>query len=152
MDCNTNCMKMMHLGNKNMFKQQKMRVQFHLITILIQNQAVHHPNQHHHILDHGHPKKVFKNIKRLHIRFDGSDNIEQLYILPSRWLFLLKFDKIGDAIHGNFQNASCIPMQFLFRKIQTVGIPKPTVLVIIFVVFIWLLSFINAGGKTISIC
>ena len=41
-------------------KQQKMRVQFHLIKILNQNQAVHHPNQHHHILDHGNPKKVFK--------------------------------------------------------------------------------------------
>ena len=43
---------------EKMSKQQKMRVQFHLITILIQNQAVHHPYQHHHILDHGHPKKV----------------------------------------------------------------------------------------------
>ena len=47
---------MMHLGENNMSNQQKMRVQFHLITILIQNQAVHHPNQRHHILDHGHPK------------------------------------------------------------------------------------------------
>ena len=36
---------------------EEMRVQFHMITILIQNQAVHHPNQHHHILDHGHQKK-----------------------------------------------------------------------------------------------
>ena len=35
----------------------EMRVQFHLITILIQNQAVHHTNQRHHIIDHGHPKK-----------------------------------------------------------------------------------------------
>ena len=57
MDCKTNCVKMMHLRNKNMSKQQKMRVQFHLITILIHNQAVHHPNQRHNILDHGHPKK-----------------------------------------------------------------------------------------------
>ena len=60
MDCKTNCMKMMHLGKKNMSDQQKMRVQFHLITILIQNQVVHHPNQCHHILEHGHPKQ-FKN-------------------------------------------------------------------------------------------
>ena len=61
MYCETNCTKMMHLGKKNMSKQQKMRVQFRLITILIQNQAVHHPNQRHHILDHGHPKKIIKN-------------------------------------------------------------------------------------------
>ena len=46
------------LRGKNVSKQQKMRVQFHLITILIPNQAVHHPNQCHHILDHRHPKKI----------------------------------------------------------------------------------------------
>ena len=60
MDCKTNCVKIIDLGNKEISKQQKMRVQFHLITILIQNQAVHHPNQHRHILDHGHQKKKFK--------------------------------------------------------------------------------------------
>ena len=57
-------------------------------------------------------KTVFKKINKLHIRCDGSDNIEQLYILPSRWLFLLKFDKIGDAINENVQNARCTPIQF----------------------------------------
>ena len=88
-----------------------MIVQFHLITILIENQAVHHPNQRHQILDHGYKKKVKENNK-LHIRCDVSDNIEQLYILPSRWLFLLNFFKIGDAINENFQNASCTPIQF----------------------------------------
>ena len=62
MDCKTNCVKMINVGNKNMPKQHNMRVQFHLITILIQNQAVHHPNQRHHILDHGHKKKL-KNQK-----------------------------------------------------------------------------------------
>ena len=59
MDCKTDCIKMIELGKKKMFKQQKMWNQFHLITILIQNQAVHHPNQHHQILDHGHPKQKF---------------------------------------------------------------------------------------------
>ena len=63
MDCKTNCVKMIHLGKKNMSKQQKMRVQFHLITILIQNQALHHPSQRHPILDHGHQKKRFKKSK-----------------------------------------------------------------------------------------
>ena len=55
MDCNTNFVKMMNLGKKNVSKQQKMSVQFHMITILIPNQAVHHLNQRHHILDHGYP-------------------------------------------------------------------------------------------------
>ena len=33
----------------------------------------------------------------------------------------------------------------LFRKISSFGIPNPTVLVIIFRFFIWLISFINRG-------
>ena len=61
MNCKTNCVKTIKLGKNKMSKQQKMRAQFHLITIMIQNQAVHHPNQRHHILDHGHPKKVLRN-------------------------------------------------------------------------------------------
>ena len=51
MNCKTNCVKMIDLGKKNMSNQQKMIVQFHLITSMIPNQAVHHPNQRHHILD-----------------------------------------------------------------------------------------------------
>ena len=55
------------------------------------------------ILDHGHPKNNFLDtIKKLYFRCSDSDNIQQLYMLPSRWLFLLKFDKIGDAIHEIF--------------------------------------------------
>ena len=49
-------------------------------------------------------KKSFKIIKKLHIRCVGIDNIEHLYIFPSRWLFLLKYDIIGDAIHENVQS------------------------------------------------
>ena len=56
-------------------------------------------------------------IKKLHFRCNDSNNIEQLYILPSRWLFLLKFDKIGDAIHENFQNSSCTPIKFFVEEI-----------------------------------
>ena len=111
MDCKTDCVKTIKLGKEKMSKQQKMRIQFHLITILIQNQAVHHPNQHHHILDHGHPKKGFEKIKKLHIRCDGSDYIKQLYMLPSRWISLLEYDILGDAICENFQNASCTPIE-----------------------------------------
>ena len=36
---------------------------------------------------------------------------------------------------------------FLLKKMYVIGIPEPTVLVIIFRVFIWPLSFINAGKK-----
>ena len=61
------------------------------------------------------PKKL-KSIKKLHFRRDGSNNIEQLYILPSRWLFLPKFDKIGDAIHEKFQNASCKSIPFFVEE------------------------------------
>ena len=31
-------------------------------------------------------------------------------------VILLKFDKIGDAIHENFQNASCTPTQFFVEE------------------------------------
>ena len=31
-------------------------------------------------------------------------------------IFLLKFDKIGDAINENFQNASCMPIQFFVEE------------------------------------
>ena len=36
--------------------------------------------------------------------------------MPTRWLFLIKFDKIGDAIHEKFQNASCTPIQFFVKE------------------------------------
>ena len=77
----------------------------------------------------------------------GDDNIEHLYILPSRWLYLLQFEDLSDEFYEKIQNASCTPIKFLLKNISTVGIPKPTVLVIIFRVFIWLLSFKNVGKK-----
>ena len=36
--------------------------------------------------------------------------------MPSRWIFLLKYDIIGDAICEHFQNASCTPMQFFVEE------------------------------------
>ena len=47
-----------------------------------------------------------------------------LYILPSRWLFLLKFDKIGDAIHEHFQNARYTPIQFFVEETLDSWNPK----------------------------
>ena len=70
----------------------------------------------------------------------GHANYKHLYILPSRWLYLLQFEKIGEEIYENLQNAYCTPLEFLLRIFSTIGIPKSTVLVIIFRVFIWLLS------------
>ena len=37
-------------------------------------------------------------------------------MLPSIWLYLLKFDNFGDAINENFQNARCTPMQFFVEE------------------------------------
>ena len=61
-------------------------------------------------------KEVLDTIKKLYFICDGDDNIEQLYILPSRWLFLLQYEKIGDAIHENFQNVSCTPIKFFVEE------------------------------------
>ena len=107
---------MIKLGKNKMSKQKKMRNQFHLITIMNQNQAVHHPNQHHHILDHGHPKQKLKKIKKLHIMCGGPNNIEHCYMLPSRWKDLLEYDKIGDKIRANVQNACCTLIEFFVEE------------------------------------
>ena len=60
--------------------------------------------------------KVLKKIKKLHITCGGSDNIEQLYMLPSIWMDLLEYDIIGDKIREIFQNALCTPIEFLLKK------------------------------------
>ena len=60
--------------------------------------------------------KSFKKIKNLHIRLGSSDNIEQLYILPSIWMDLLEYDIIGDKIRANFQNACCKSIEFFVEE------------------------------------
>ena len=93
-------------------------------------------------------KEVLETIKKLYFKCGGDENLEHLYILPSQWIDLLKYESISDKVYENLQNASYTPIKFFVRKISTVGIPKPTVLVIIFRFFIWLLSFKNSrGGK-----
>ena len=42
-------------------------------------------------------------------------------------------------------NANCTPKSFLLRNISRVGIPKSTVLVIFFGVFMWPISLMNVG-------
>ena len=36
--------------------------------------------------------------------------------MPSRWLFLLKYDKIGDAIHEIFHNTSYTPIKLFVEE------------------------------------
>ena len=60
--------------------------------------------------------KSLKKIKKLHIRCDGSNNIEQCYMLPSRWISLLEYDIIGDAIRENLQNSCCTPIEFFVEE------------------------------------
>ena len=45
-----------------------------------------------------------------------SDNIEHCYMLPSIWKDLLEYEKIGDKICANFQNACCTPIEFFVEE------------------------------------
>ena len=145
MDCKTNCVKMMNLGNKNVSKQQKMRVQFHLITILIPNQAVHHPKQRHHILDHGHPICFIQSRSYMSGMMATITLNSYTFCLQDGY-FYLNLTILVTQFMKKFKMQAVRQCCFLLRKIQLVGIPKPTFLVIIFRVFIWLLSFMIAGG------
>ena len=46
----------------------------------------------------------------------GENNIEHLYILPSQWIALLKYEDFSDGIYDNFQNASCTPIKFFVEE------------------------------------
>ena len=46
----------------------------------------------------------------------GSDYIEHCYMLPSRWMDLLEYDIIGDAIREKVQNACCTPKDFFVEE------------------------------------
>ena len=41
-------------------------------------------------------KEFLETIKKLYLKC-GNEHYEHLYILPSRWLYLLQFEKIGDG-------------------------------------------------------
>ena len=82
----------------------------------------------------------------------GYEHYEQLYILPSRWLSLLQFEKIGEEIYKILQDAYCTPLEFLLRKTLTFGIPKSTVLVIIFRVLFGCSHSKMWGKNSLSIC
>ena len=83
---------------------------------------------------------------------DGNDNIEHLYIIPSRWLYLLRFEEFSDEIYENFQNASCTPIKFFVEENFDSWHPKthgPRNYLQSF----YLAALIQkCGGETISIC
>ena len=60
--------------------------------------------------------KSLKKTKKLHITCGGRNNIEQLYMLPSRWIDLLEFEIIGDKIRAKFENACCTPIEFFVEE------------------------------------
>ena len=46
----------------------------------------------------------------------GDENYEHLYILPSKWIDLLKYESISDEIYENFQKISCTPIKFFVEE------------------------------------
>ena len=69
-------------------------------------------------------------------------------MLPKTWLEYQQYADVNVDIKQIFYNAYCIQKKML-RNISRVGIPKSTVLVIIFRVFLWPLSLRNAGPRSI---
>ena len=47
---------------------------------------------------------------------NGDKNIEHLYLLPSQWINLLKYESTTDEIYENLQNASCMPIKFFVEN------------------------------------
>ena len=54
------------------------------------------------MLDHEHQKKVLETIKKLHFKC-GNELCENLYKLPSKWIYLLKFEKFSKISSPIFQ-------------------------------------------------
>ena len=48
-------------------------------------------------------KEVLDTIKKLYFMCGGEDSIEHLYILPSQWKDLLKYESISDEIYENLK-------------------------------------------------
>ena len=92
---------------------------------------------------------MLERIKRLHKKCGFLDT-ENLFMLTFNWLNHLQVTDVNVDILENFYYAFRTPKYFLLRNILRVGIPKFTVLVIIFRVFMWPLSLINAGPRSIT--
>ena len=72
--------------------------------------------------------------------------------MTSRWLFILKYDKISDAIHETFSFSSCKPIKKIVEENLVSWHPKthgPRDYLQSF----YLAALIKkAGGKVLSIC
>ena len=159
MDRKTHCVLMMQLGKKNVSVQLRMQSHFSPMTILIQKQEIHHPNQRHHLIKHPHfklntllimkkhpwknlcwtmdIKKKFQKQSKSYISSAAAMNSINIYtyclhngqIYSNINLLVTKFMKI-------YKMPTVRHQSFLLMKISTFGIPKSTALVIIFRVFI----------------
>ena len=72
-------------------------------------------------------------------------NTDNLFMIPINWSDHHKVPDVNVDIAQNFHNAYCTPKYVLLRNISIVGISKSMVLVIIFRVFMLLLSLMNSG-------
>ena len=88
-------------------------------------------------------QEFLERIKQLHIKCGFLDT-EILSMLTINWSNHHEVTDVNVEIAQNFYNAYCRPI-FLLRKILIFGIPKSTVLVIIFRVFTWPILLMNAG-------
>ena len=93
-------------------------------------------------------QEIFEIIKSLHIKCGFLDN-EHLFTILINWLNHREVPDMNVEIAQNLYNAYCTPKSFLLRKILKVGIPKSTVLVVVFRILLWLLSLINAGPRRV---
>ena len=134
---------------------------------MIQEEGKYHPNQWRHLINHTHfrlntslimnkhpwkkthkgpftsKQKTLERINRLHNKCGFLDN-EHLFMLTKTWLEYLQYEEVDVEILENLYNANCTPKSYFVGKDFESWDPKSTVLVIIFVVFMWLLSLINS--------
>ena len=89
-------------------------------------------------------EETLEVIKRLHIKCGFLYN-EHIFMLPKTWLDYQQYTQ-------NFYNVYCTHKYFLLRRISRDRIPKATVLVNIFRVFLWRISLRNAGSRSIIHC
>ena len=61
--------------------------------------------------------KVLETIKKLYFKCGSDANFEDLFLLPSQWIYLLKYELIDDKIYENLQKAYCTPLLFFVWKI-----------------------------------
>ena len=69
-------------------------------------------------------KEVLEIIKKFHFKCGGDTNYKYLYLLPSQWIDLLKYEFIGDEFYENLQNAYCTSLKFFIEENFDIWHPK----------------------------